>query len=101
MSKKVEVVDVENEALATAVLHLMKRSLRRMYGLLIIFIILFVISMVDSIYQRCRIIDLIEQYEIVEETIVTEDYDVVQDGEDNNNNFITGDNNEVNNGTKD
>ena len=100
MSKKVEVVDIENEALATAVLHLMKRSLKRMYGLLIIFIILFVISMVDSIYQRCRIIDLIEQYEIVEETIVTEDYNVVQDGEDNNNNFITGDNNEVNNGTK-
>ena len=98
MSKKVEVVDIENEALATAVLHLMKRSLRRMYGLLIIFIILFVISMVDSIYQRCRIIDLIQQYEIVEET---ETYDVVQDGEDNNNNFITGDNNEVNNGTKD
>lgn len=98
MSKKVEVVDIENEALATAVLHLMKRSLRRMYGLLIIFIILFVISMVDSIYQRCRIIDLIEQYEIVEETEI---YDVVQDGEDNNNNFITGDNNEVNNGTKD
>lgn len=101
MSKKVEVVDIENEAIATAVLHLMKRSLRRMYGLLIIFIILFVISMADSIYQRCRIIDLIQQYEIVEETIVAEDYDVVQDGEDNNNNFITGDNNEVNNGTKD
>lgn len=101
MSKKVEVVDIENEALATAVLHLMKRSLKRIYGLLIIFIILFVISMIDSIYQRCRIIDLIQQYEIVEETIVTEDYDVVQDGEDNNNNFITGDNNEVNNGTKD
>lgn len=98
MSKKVEVVDIENEALATAVLHLMKRSLRRMYGLLIIFIILFVISMIDSIYQRCRIIDLIQQYEIVEETEI---YDVVQDGEDNNNNFITGDNNEVNNGTKD
>ena len=101
MSKKVEVVDIENEALATAVLHLMKRSLKRIYGLLIIFIILFVISMIDSIYQRCRIIDLIQQYEIVEKTIVTEDYDVVQDGEDNNNNFITGDNNEVNNGTKD
>lgn len=98
MSKKVEVVDIENEALATAVLHLMKRSLKRMYGLLIIFIFLFAISIVDSIYQRCRIIDLIQQYEMVEETEI---YDVVQDGEDNNNNFITGDNNEVNNGTKD
>ena len=87
------------EYLATNVLHLMKRSLKRMYGLLIIFIILFVISVVDSVYQRCRIIDLLEQYEVVEET-VTETYDVIQDGEDNNNNFITGDNNEVNNGAK-
>lgn len=92
-------MDEQNQALATQVLHLMKRSLKRMYGLLIIFIVLFIISIIDSIYQRCRIIDILEEFEVVEE--VTETYDVTQDGEDNNNNFITGDNNEVNNGTKD
>jgi hypothetical protein len=78
------------EYLATNVLHLMKRSLKRMYGLLIIFIILFVISVVDSVYQRCRIIDLLEQYEVVEET-VTETYDM--DTENRNNNYVGGDNN--------
>ena len=91
---------MNDEFLATNVLHLMKKSLRRMYILLIIFIGLFIISVVDSIYQRCRIIKLLEQFEVVEE-VVTETYDVTQDGEDSNNNFITGDNNEVNNGTKD
>lgn len=92
-------MDEQNQTIATQVLHLMKRSLKRMYGLLIIFIALFVFSIIDSIYQRCRIIDILEEFEVVEE--VTETYDVTQDGQDNNNNFITGDNNEVNNGTKD
>lgn len=90
---------MNDEFLATNVLHLMKKSLKRMYILLIIFIGLFIISVVDSIYQRCRIIDILEEFEVVEEVIET--YDVTQDGQDNNNNFITGDNNEVNNGTKD
>lgn len=90
---------MNDEFLATNVLHLMKKSLKRMYILLIIFIGLFIISVVDSIYQRCRIIELLKQFEVVEEVIET--YDVTQDGQDNNNNFITGDNNEVNNGTKD
>lgn len=90
---------MNDEFLATNVLHLMKKSLKRMYILLIIFISLFIISVVDSIYQRCRIIDILEEFEVVEEVIET--YDVTQDGQDNNNNFITGDNNEVNNGTKD
>ena len=90
----------ETGIIATEVLHLMKRSLKRMYCLLIIFIVLFSFSIIDSIYQRCRVIDLLEEYGVVEET-VTETYDVIQDGEDNNNNFITGNNNEVNNGTKD
>lgn len=84
---------------AMPVLHLMKKSIRRMYGLLILFIVLFVVSIADSIYQRCRIISILKEFEVVEE--ITETYDVTQDGEDNNNNFITGDNNEVNNGTKD
>ena len=92
-------MDEQNQTIATQVLHLMKRSLKRMYGLLIIFIALFVFSIIDSIYQRCRIIDILEEFEVIEE--VTETYDVTQDGQDNNNNFITGDNNEVNNGTKD
>lgn len=91
---------MNDEFLATNVLRLMKKSLKRMYILLIIFIGLFIISVVDSIYQRCRIIELLKQFEVVEE-VVTETYDVIQDGEDSNNNFITGDDNEVNNGTKD
>lgn len=49
--------------IATEVLILMKKSVKRMYLLLIIFITLFVFSMIDSIYQRCRIIDVLEQYE--------------------------------------
>lgn len=83
---------MNDEFLATNVLHLMKKSLRRMYILLIIFIGLFIISVVDSIYQRCRIIKLLEQFEVVEEV---ETYEMNADG---NNNFIGGDNNgEVNN----
>ena len=79
---------------ATPVLHLMKKSIKRMYTLLIIFIILFVLSIIDSIYQRCRIIDILEQIEVVEET-TTEHYELNSDG---NNNFVGGDNNgEINN----
>ena len=92
-------MDEKYGIVATPVLHLMKKSIRRMFALLIIFVVLLVFSVIDSIYQRCRIIRLLESFEVVEE--VTETYDVTQDGEDNNNNFITGDNNEVNNGTKD
>ena len=92
-------MDEKYGVVATPVLHLMKKSIRRMFVLLIIFVVLLVFSVIDSIYQRCRIIRLLESFEVVEE--VTETYDVTQDGEDNNNNFITGDNNEVNNGTKD
>jgi hypothetical protein len=50
------------------------------------------VSVVDSIYQRCRIIDILEDIEVVEEV---ETYEMNADG---NNNFIGGDNNgEVNN----
>lgn len=84
---------MENEFIATNVLHLMKRSIKRMFVLLIIFIILLIFSVIDSIYQRCRIIDILEQIEVVEE--VTETYEMNADG---NNNFVGGDNNgEVNN----
>lgn len=87
-------MDEKYGVVATPVLHLMKKSIKRMYVLLIIFITLFVISVIDSIYQRCRIIDLLESFEVVEET-VTEQYEMNADG---NNNFVGGDNNgEINN----
>ena len=57
----------ENSGIATEVLKLLKdeytKFIKRLYGLLIIVIILFVVSIVDSIYQRCRIIKVIEEYD--------------------------------------
>lgn len=89
---------LDEDSLAVGVIKLVKKSLIRVYSLLIIFIILFVFSIIDSIYQRCRIIDILEEFEVVEE-VITEDYEVSQDSGDNgNNNFITGNGNEVNNG---
>jgi hypothetical protein len=86
-------MDEKYGIVATPVLHLMKKSIKRMYVLLIIFITLFVISVIDSIYQRCRIIGILESFEVVEE--VTETYEMNADG---NNNFVGGDNNgEINN----
>jgi hypothetical protein len=55
-------MEKETGIVATPVLHIMKKSVKRMYILLIVFIILFIISLVDSIYQRCRIIDILEKY---------------------------------------
>jgi uncharacterized membrane protein len=79
---------------ATQVLRLMKKSIKRMFIILIIFIVLLVASVIDSIYQRCRIISILESIEVVEET-VTETYEMTSDG---NNNFVGGDNNgEINN----
>ena len=87
-------MDEKYGVVATPVLHLMKKSIKRMFILLIFFITLFVISIADSIYQRCRIIDILESVEVVEET-VTEQYEMNADG---NNNFVGGDNNgEINN----
>ena len=78
--------------IATPVLHLLKKSVKRMFILLIILIVLLVFSVIDSIYQRCRIINILEDIEIVEET---ETYEMTSDG---NNNFVGGDNNgEINN----
>ena len=52
---------------ATEVLKLLKseynKTIKLLYGLLIIVMFLFVISIVDSIYQRCRIIKVIEEYD--------------------------------------
>lgn len=56
-----------NESVATEVLHLLKQhykhAIKRLFILLIISIVLFVTSIVDSIYQRCRIINVLGQYE--------------------------------------
>ena len=82
-------MDEKYGVVATPVLHLMKKSIRRMFILLIIFITLFVISVIDSIYQRCRVIGILERIEVVEET-VTEQYEI---NADRNNNFVGGDNN--------
>lgn len=53
--------------IATEVLKLLKstygKSMNRLYVLLIIVISMLAISIVDSIYQRCRIIKIIEEYE--------------------------------------
>ena len=53
--------------IATEVLRLLKstygKSMTRLYILLIIVISMLAISIVDSIYQRCRIIKIIEEYE--------------------------------------
>ena len=87
----------EDDSLAVDVIKMVKKSLVRVYVLLILFIILFVFSIIDSIYQRCRIIDLLEDFEVVEETI-TETTNVEQESGDNsNNNFINGNDNEVHN----
>lgn len=55
------------ETIATEVLQLLKKeynkAIKRIYGVLIIVMIMFAISIIDSIYQRCRIINIIEEYE--------------------------------------
>ena len=79
----------EDDSLAVDVIKMVKKSLVRVYALLILFIILFVFSIIDSIYQRSRVIDLLEEFEVVEETIET--YDMKT--ETGSNNFIGGDNN--------
>lgn len=65
------------DTLATEVLKLLKeqhetselksrQAIKRIYTILVIVLALFVVSIVDSIYQRCRIIDVIEQHECME-----------------------------------
>ena len=87
--------------LATEVVKLLKSSVRRLYILLIILLVMLVISVIDSFYQRHIIIGILENMDVVEEVVteeIIEDYDITQESGDNgNNNFITGDNNEVNN----
>lgn len=56
-----------SNTIATEVLKLLKKeynkAIKRLYILLILVMCLFVVSIIDSIYQRCRIIDIIESYE--------------------------------------
>ena len=86
---------MEDKPIATIVIDLLKKSVQRLYIGLIIMLILFIISTVDSLYQRHMITDMIRQYQIIEEVI--ESYDVDQSSDnDGSNNFITGDNKEVN-----
>ena len=60
-------MDKDYGVVATEVLKLLKseynKSIKRLYILLIIVMCLFVVSIVDSIYQRCRIIKVIEEYD--------------------------------------
>lgn len=60
-------MDKENGVIATEVLKLLKseysKHIKGLYLLLIIVMFLFVASIVDSIYQRCRIIKVIEEYD--------------------------------------
>lgn len=57
----------EQNSVATEVLKLLKNEykgfIKKLYGLLIILTIAFIVSIVDSIYQRCRIIKVIEEYD--------------------------------------
>lgn len=77
-------MDKDYGAVATEVLKLLKSEynnfIKKLYGLLIILMVLFVFSIVDSIYQRCRIIKVIEEYD---KHCVQE---IVEDHEDHYNN---------------
>ena len=85
---------MEDKPIATIVIDLLKKSVQRLYIGLIIMLILFIISVIDSLYQRHMITDMIRQYQIIEEVI--ESYNVDQSSDnDGSNNFVTGDNNEV------
>ena len=85
---------MEDKPIATIVIDLLKKSVQRLYIGLIIMLILFIISVIDSLYQRHMITDMIRQYQIIEEVI--ESYNVDQSSDnDGSNNFITGDNKEV------
>lgn len=56
-----------SQTIATETLKLLKKeynkAIKRLYILLIGVMVLLTISVLDSIYQRCRIIDILEEYE--------------------------------------
>lgn len=57
----------EYGVVATEVLKLLKReynkAIKRLYILLLVVMLFFIVSIIDSIYQRCRIIDIVGEYE--------------------------------------
>lgn len=88
--KKEKIKMKEKEmSIATEVAKLLIRTNKRLFVLFIIVTILLIISIVDSFYQRQRIIDILREYEVVEETVETYEMDT----ENGNNNYIGGDNN--------
>lgn len=50
-------------SIATEVIKLIKKDFKKIYLLLLIFIVLFLLSLIDSVYQRCRLIKVIREYE--------------------------------------
>lgn len=59
-------MDKDYGMIATEVLKLLKKeynnAIKRLYILLIVVMFLFAVSIIDSIYQRCRIIRIAEEY---------------------------------------
>lgn len=85
---------MKDEPIATIIITMLKKSITRLYVASLIVLVLFIISLIDSFYQRHIIADMLKDYQRVE--VVTEAYDVDQNSKDNGtNNFITGNNNEV------
>ena len=88
LEMKKEVEEIQEESDLYRILKLEDRKNKRLCWLISLLIILLIVSVGYSFYLQNDI----------GTTITTEDYDVKQDSGDNsNNNFITGNSNEVNN----
>ena len=88
LEMKKEVEEIQEESDLDRILKLEDRKNKRLCWLISLLIILLIVSVGYSFYLQNDI----------GTTITTEDYDVKQDSGDNsNNNFITGNSNEVNN----
>lgn len=88
LEMKKEVKEIQEESDLYRILKLEDRKNKRLCWLISLLIILLIVSVGYSFYLQNDI----------GTTITTEDYDVKQDSGDNsNNNFITGNSNEVNN----
>lgn len=88
LEMKKEVEEIQEESDLYRILKLEDRKNKRLCWLISLLIILLIVSVGYSFYLQNDI----------GTTITTEDYDVKQDNGDNsNNNFITGNSNEVNN----
>lgn len=65
--------------LATEVIKLLKQSIKRIYIILILTIVLFILSIIDSLYQRAKIENILKDLDYIEKTT-----EVTQDGDSNN-----------------